>query len=269
MPVCRINQADIWYEDSGPGEETVMFAHGLLMDHRMFDRQVADLAGRYRCVRYDHRGQGRSEITAHGYDMDSLADDAAELIRRLDCGPCHFVGLSMGGFVGLRLALYRPELLRSLTLLASTADPESPGSRRRYRLLAMAARLVGFRPLMGQITPLLFGDSFLRDPARNAEHTYWRQHLSKLDRTGTLRAARAVIERQGVADDLHRIALPTLIVVGEEDRATPVAKAERMHHGIPGSQWVRIERAGHTPTIERPAQVSDALQAFLGQTSQK
>src|SRR5262249_52496727 len=85
----------------------------------MFEAQVAALRDRYRCVTFDLRGHGRSELTTGGYDMDTLADDAVALIERLGGGPVHLVGLPIGGFTGLRVALRQPQLLRSLTLIGS------------------------------------------------------------------------------------------------------------------------------------------------------
>lgn len=263
MPKIRINQAHIWYEDSGPGAETVVFSHGLLMNHSMFEAQVEALSGHYRCVSYDHRGQGRSQVTKSGYDMDSLTADAARLIRELDCGPCHFAGLSMGGFVGLRLAIHYPELLRSLTLIDTSASPEPSGSRLKYSLMVLAGTLAGFRPLVGRIEPLMFGSTFLSDPRRQHERRYWREHLAALERTGTLRAARGVIHRAGVDALLDRIDLPTLILLGEEDLATPLVRSERLRAGISGARLVRITGAGHSPTIEQAGKVSSAMLDFL------
>ena len=77
MPTLRVDGATLWYEEQGAGPETVVFAHGLLWSGRMFDAQVAELADRFRCVTFDFRGQGKSEVTADGYDMDTLTDDAA------------------------------------------------------------------------------------------------------------------------------------------------------------------------------------------------
>src|SRR3954452_757348 len=117
MPRLRVNNAELHYTDTGGGPETIVFAHGVLWDGRMFDAQVAALRDRYRCITFDFRGQGQSEVTASGYDMDTLAEDAAALIQTLGVAPCHFVGLSMGGFIGMRLAVRRPELIQSLMLL--------------------------------------------------------------------------------------------------------------------------------------------------------
>src|SRR5262249_12035516 len=93
MPKLRVNGAELYYEDTGPGANPVVFAHGLLWSGRMFDAQVAALRGRHRCVTFDFRGQGQSDVTATGYDMETLTEDAAALIETLGIGPCHFVGL--------------------------------------------------------------------------------------------------------------------------------------------------------------------------------
>lgn len=250
-------------EDTGGGGPPLLFAHGLLWDTRLFAPQVAALRDRFRCIAWDHRGQGRSEVTPDGYDMDTLAEDAAALIERLGVAPVHFVGLSMGGFVGLRLAIRRPELLRSLVLIDTSAAPEDAASVPRFRLLNFIARWFGFRLVVDQVLPILFGRSFLADPARAAERTEYRARLLALDRVGTPRAVRGVIERAGVEADLHRIRTPTLVIVGEEDVATPPARAQALADGIAGARLLRIPAAGHTSTLEQPAAVNAALGDFL------
>jgi pimeloyl-ACP methyl ester carboxylesterase len=93
MPKIKVNGAEIYYEERGSGEETVVFSHGFLFNGRMFDAQVAALEDRFRCITFDHRGQGQSEVTKDGYDIDSITEDAKGLIETLDLAPCHFVGL--------------------------------------------------------------------------------------------------------------------------------------------------------------------------------
>jgi 3-oxoadipate enol-lactonase len=263
MPYLAVNETRLYYEDTGTGSETIVFSHGLLMDRTMFDAQAETLDDSYRCVRFDHRGQGRSDVAASGYDMDSLCLDAAALIRQLDCAPVHFAGLSMGGFVGLRLAVRHPELLRSLILMETSADPEPAGNRIRYRLMTAVGRRFGFRPLLGRLLPLMFGRSFLRDPRRQAQRERWRDALLAADRDGLLRAAEGVIGRDGVAGQLDRIRTPTLILVGDEDRTTPVVLSERMQAGIRGSRLVVIPGAGHSSTLEQPETVTAAMLDFL------
>jgi 3-oxoadipate enol-lactonase len=262
MPTIRVNGVELYYESSGSGPQTVVFSHGLLMSADMFREQVRFLSPRYRVVAYDHRGQGRSDRNARGHDMDTLAADAAALIEALGVGPCHFAGLSMGGFVALRLAARRPELLRSCILLETSAEPEPPQNVSRYRMLSWALRLFGTGAVTDKVMPIMFGATFLADPARADLRAEWRGRLLALRRS-IHKAVTGVIERRGVEEELQRISMPTLILVGEEDVATPPPKSERIRAAVRGSRLVRIPRAGHSSTIENPAAVNAALGEFL------
>jgi 3-oxoadipate enol-lactonase len=267
VPTLRVNNAVLHYEEAGAGPETIVFAHGLLLDGRMFADQVEALRSRYRCITFDFRGQGESEVTASGYDMDTLTDDAAALIEALQCAPCHFAGLSMGGFVGLRLAIRRPALLRSLVLLDTSADPEPRSNIPRFRMLNFIARWFGLGLVVKSVMPIMFGKSFLADLSREELRKKWRARITANDRIGITRAVRGVIDRPGIDEDLDKIDVPTLIVVGDQDVATVPAKSERMHARIAGSQLVVIPNAGHTSPVEEPEAVTAALRSFLANAS--
>ena len=260
-----INGTTLWVEDTGGDGIPVLFAHGLLMSCRMFDAQVAALRGRYRCIGWDHRGQGQSAPgTGRVVSIEQVTDDTIALIRALGLPAVHFVGLSMGGFVGMRLAARHPALLRSLALLDTSADPEPAENVPRYRLLNVVARWFGLRAVAGRVMPIMFGRTFLGDPARAEERALWRQRLVG-NRRAIWRAVNGVIERAGVADELAQVRTPTLVLVGEEDVATVPAKSERIRDLITGATLVRIPGAGHSSSVEQPAAVTAALETFLRQ----
>jgi len=260
----RVNGAELYYEEQGTGSETIFFSHGLLWSCRMFDDQIAMLKDRYRCIAFDHRGQGQSEVTRGGYDMETLSEDAAALIEALGGAPCHFLGLSMGGFVGVRLAARRPELLKSLMLLETSAGPEPRENRAKYQQLNFIARWVSLGFVSNQVMKVMFGQKFLNDPARAKLRREWQQRLVHNHRKGITRATTGVITRQDVYEELEKIRVPTLILVGDQDVATPLPNAQRLHEGIAGSQLVIIPGAGHTSTVEEPAAVNAAISHFLG-----
>jgi pimeloyl-ACP methyl ester carboxylesterase len=264
MPSLETNGADVYYETQGDGPETIVFAHGLLWSGRMFDHQVRAFKDGFRCITFDFRGQGKSGVTESGYDMDTLAKDAAGLIEALQCAPCHFLGLSMGGFVGMRLAIHHPDLIRSLILVETTADPEPEENKGRYRLLNFIARWFGLGLVADRVMPIMFGKKFLTDPKRSQEKQEWRARMIANHRRGISRAVKGVVEREGIYDQLDRIAVPTLIIVGDQDTATIPEKSRRMHARIAGSKLVVIPGAGHTSTVEEPEAVNNALAAFLG-----
>ena len=264
MPDIVVNGARIHYEDSGVATRgTIVFAHGLLWGGWMFEAQANALSDRYRCIRFDFRGQGRSEVTQSGYDMETLADDAAALIEALKVGPVHFAGLSMGGFIGMRLAARKPQLLRSLTLMDTSADPEPAENVPKYRKLAFVARWIGLKVVSNKVMPIMFGRSFLSDPSRAADRAKYLKLLVGNSRVGITKAVHGVIDRKGVYDEIASIKTPTLVIVGEEDVATVPAKAERIAARIPGAKLVRIPRAGHSSSVEEPAAVTAAIAAFV------
>jgi pimeloyl-ACP methyl ester carboxylesterase len=263
MPKLRANGAELYYEDHGSGPQAIVFAHGLLWSGRMFDDQVAALKGRYRCITFDFRGQGQSEVTRGGYDMDTLAEDAAALIQALGVAPCHFLGLSMGGFIGMRLAARRPELIRSLMLVETAADPEPPENVPKYRRLNFVARWFGLGMVADRVMSIMFGRKFLDDPARAAVRHEQRRRLVANHRIGITRAVAGVIARQGVYDELGAISAPTLVISGDQDTAVVTERSHRMHKRIRDSRLAIIPGAGHTSSVEEPALVNAAIEAFL------
>lgn len=263
MPTVRVNGVELFYKETGKGPETIVFSHGLLMDHSMFEAQRAAFSGRYRVIAYDHRGQGQSEDPGNGQDMETLTTDAAALILALNAAPCHFAGLSMGGFVGLRLAARRPALVRSLTLMNTGAEPEPWPSRLRYRLLAQLVRLVGPGLFTGVAVKALFGKTTLHSPERRAMLEEWTEKLRKRPRN-IAEALLAVVRRDEVAvDELRSIQCPTLIIAGEDDTARPPDDSQRLATFIPGARLVRIAGSGHSSALEAPEAVVAAMQGLL------
>ncbi len=258
-----VNGAKLWVEDSGGSGPPIVFSHGLLWSGAMYAPQVAALRDRYRCISFDFRGQGQSPAADSGYDMDTLSRDAIALIEQLKLGPCHFVGLSMGGFIGMRVAARRPELLRSLSLLETAADAEPFWNRPRYRAMLAVERLFGMRPLVGAVMKIMFGRAFLTDAAHAAERDALRRRLLDNDMKGMRHAILGVITRKPIAPELHKIGAPTLVLSGAGDVAVASARSRQMADAIAGAKFVVVPRAGHTSTLEEPALITAELEQFL------
>lgn len=163
----------------------------------------------------------------------------------------------------MRLAFRRPELLCSLTMIETSAEPEPTENRPRYRLLNFIARLFGIEVVIGRVMPIMFGRSFLSDRARASERAKWRKFIASNDRIGITRAVNGVINRKGVSEEIKQIDRPVLIIIGDQDVATVPEKSERMHAAIQGSKLVTIPNAGHYSTIEEPHAVNEAISVFL------
>lgn len=264
MPTVKVNGVELFYKDSGPGPETIVFSHGLLMDHSMFEAQRSLLDKHFRVIAYDHRGQGQSQDPGNGQDMDTLSTDAAGLIQALGITPCHFAGLSLGGFIALRLAARRPALVKTVTLMNTGAQREPRSSRIRFSFLALLVKLFGPAPFARIAIKELFGDSTRSDPTKRAMLQEWRSKIRSRPRH-IAEAVLGVMKRSEIGvDELRAIQCPTLIIAGEEDTARPTADSEYLAAKIPGSRLVRVPKCGHSSALEAPDAVTSAMMEMLG-----
>ncbi|WP_330255813.1 alpha/beta hydrolase [Nocardia sp. NBC_00565] len=268
MPTMIADGTPIAYTDTGtppdrPDAATIVFGHGLLFGGWMFRSQIDVLREQYRCIAIDWRGHGETPPTAGGYDMDTLTHDAVEVIRGLRIAPVHWVGLSMGGFVGQRIAARHGELLRSLTLLDTSSEPEDPSKIGEYKRLALVLRLFGAKPILGRVASHLFGPDYLADTANAAVIAEWATHLARSNRAAVRKAVLAVADRAPVDREITAITTPTLVIVGADDKATPPPRSERIAELIPSARLHPIPNCGHSSTLEQPAAITAYLQEFL------
>lgn len=264
----EVNGVPIGYTDTGDPNgrsdaPVIVFGHGLLFGGWMFRAQIAVLREHYRCIAIDWRGQGGTQPTPDGYDMDTLTADAVGVIEALGLAPVHWVGIGMGGFVGQRVAARHGELLRSLTLLSTSAGSQDRSKVGSYTRLIWAVRLFGVDVVRGKVSRLLFGPAFLADPAAADTIDEWAERLDRVDRIGTRRAIRAAIGRAPADREISAITAPTLVAVGADDAVTPIADAWRLTELIPKARFEVIENAGHCCVLEQPGVVTALVQSFL------
>lgn len=263
MPDIAINQARIHYEITGDGPQTIVFIHGLLLASESWEKQRDFFSRTHRVVTFDLRGQGRSEHTRERLDLDSLAEDTIALIEALDLGSCHIVGFSMGAFIALRIAARRPDLVRTQMLIGASADAEERSNAPRYALMIALVTAFGPRPIAGRLMRILFGDTFLADPARKAEQDRWRRIVTSLPRS-TARAARASASRGAIWNELPAIVAPTLVISGIEDRPVRPHQGKAVADAIDGAVFVSVPGTGHAVMIERPELCNSLLMDHAG-----
>ncbi len=258
MPTINCNGIDYYYELNGAkNAPAIVFAHSLFFDHRMFDHQVEAFSRDYRVMTYDQRGHGKTPPPAdRDYDMDTLANDMAALIEALDLGPAHIVGNSMGGFLALRLAARRPELVRSAAALGSSAEHEYKADE--FRPLVVALKENGGGPVIDTLMYIMFGDAMLADPARAEMCASWRSRMAALP-ASIGDAADAVVERRAVLPELAGCKRPVLAIAGAEDHAYSEELSRNMADAAPNGRSVVVEGAGHSVALEAPSAVNAHL----------
>jgi 3-oxoadipate enol-lactonase len=265
MAVMRIRGADLFVQDtSGPGE-TILFLHGFLFDGRQYDAQVDSLRDRYRCVTLDFRGQGRSGPARGGYQVEQHTADVLAVIRRLESPPVHLVGLSMGGFVGLRIAAREPGALSSLSLLNTSAAAHARTKFPKQLALGAVARFAGVSlpVIRSGVEAEMYGEAFRTDPLRAAEREVWRQRWAQADRATLVRTLLGFMVRPDVRDELGEVTVPTLVIAGGADASLPARYSREIHSLIAGSRYVELPDVGHSSPVEDPDGVTQALREFL------
>lgn len=263
MPLADVNRTRLFYQEHGAGDDVVVFAHGILFSSDMFAAQYAALRTRYRCIGFDWRGQGRSETPLGGYDVDNLASDALALMDRLGVRHAYWVGLSIGGVVGVRLAAERPERIRSLCAIGAAADAEPHEKLARYEALFDAMEREGVASVVPAVAPILFGPRFMSEPTREDERKEWLQRIGTCDGVRAKRAAASILRRRDIQYMLPHVRVPTLICTGELDQANGPERAAILANGIAGAELHILSGVGHTPPIEAPEVLSQVLVDFL------
>jgi pimeloyl-ACP methyl ester carboxylesterase len=251
----------IHYVEEGEGEP-IVFLHGLGLDHTMFVAQFEDLPDSYRCIALDLRGHGHTASPDGRWTISDLAADVIAFIEDVDAAPCHLVGMSWGGMVAMQVAIDRPDLVRSLVLIDTSASAMAEGSVAAFRQLIETVEERGVtRETSDLLIPLTFGERYR---AENEEGVAaQRSRLHDIDKHGFAEAMRSLSERPPLTDRLGSIAVPTLVIHGEQDAAMPISEGEALASTISGAELVRVPGAGHATPIEAPDDVNAALVRFF------
>lgn len=263
LKTAKTNGVDTAYRFDGPardshGGRVVLMSNSLMSNHQMWDWTIPALADKYRVLRYDMRGHGKSGTTLPPYNMAQLADDAVALLDALGLEKVHFVGLSMGGMIGQQLGARYGDRVHSLTL-CNTASEMAPRTMWDDRL-AMAKE----KGIAAMVEPTLqrwFTEPFRKDnPAVMARIGAMIRAVPAAGYAGCARA----ISEMNLTHRLKEIKCPALVMAGAEDAGTPVAMTHEIHANLPGSELLIIPEASHLSNVEQPAAFNVALSAFLG-----
>lgn len=259
MKKINIGGIDIQYADKGQGP-VVLFLHGFPLSLAMWDGQEA-LADRYRIVRFDARGHGGSGVGDSALTMDRIADDAAVLIERLRLGPVILAGCSMGGYAAFSFARKYPALLRGLVLVDTRASADSPEARTGRGELAAKVLKEGAQPALDAFLPKIVGETTKKSRADVIARL--KDMILATPPRGISDALHGIAARPDSTAFLREIAVPTLVICGEEDVITPRAEAEILEKGIKDAELAMIPKSGHLPSMETPEEFNRVLAPFL------
>ncbi len=223
----------------------------------LFDAQVAALADRHRVIRYDLRGHGNSPVIPGPFTIADLADDVVHLLDDLGVDRFAYAGVSLGGAVGLQLAVTVPERLDRLIVMASAPRfPDPPSWKARAeRVRAEGTEFLVSSRIGAWVTPPFAA-------AHPEETERLLQMLRATSREGYA-ACCETIEAFDVRDRLPGITAPTLVIAGADDPATPPDTVRAIADGIPGARFVVVPEASHLVSAEQPEAVTAEIRDFL------
>ncbi len=254
------------YEETGKGRPLVLIA-GLGATRLFWWKQVKPLSQRFRVVAVDNRDAGDSPQAQGPYSVSDMADDTARLITSLGLGSAHIVGISMGGFITLDLALRYPELV-ARTVLVSTSAGGPAHIQAGPELYEAMIRIDGedVETRMRRILPFITGPRFAHDHPEDVDG-YIEAFLAKpMADEPYERQMAAITEyaRYGTAPRLAEITAPTLVVHGTEDRVIPFANGEYLASHIINARFSAYPDTGHLPPLEAPDRFNWEVAGFLG-----
>jgi 3-oxoadipate enol-lactonase len=237
----------------------VLLLHGIGSSARSFHHQLQVLGDSFRMLAWDAPGYARSADPEGVLDLDGYADAAATVLEVADAAPAHIVGVSWGGVIAARLAVRRPDHVRSLVLADSTrgsgtsAEKAAAMLRRGDELAQLGAQEFASSRAHRLVSPAAPDElveqvvNAMADAVRLPGYAYAAASMAETDHT----------------DLLARIAVPTLVLVGEHDSVTPPEESKRLAAAIRGAEFDVIEGAGHLSNLERPSQFTDRVRRFL------
>lgn len=251
--------AALHFEDSGGSGEAVVLAHAIGCDARMWKDLAARLAPRFRVVRIDARGHGRSPVTPRPYALASLAQDAVAVLDRLAIAKAHWVGLSMGGMIGQAFAIDHGARLARL-VLANTTSSYGPAGRAMWQVRAKAVADGGLAAIRDMVEERYFSEGFRKSHPEVVATVM--EHFLETPAEGYLGCCNAIADLD-FTSLLPRIRSRTLVIAGGADAGTPPAMSEVIAEKIPGARLAVIPGAAHLSATEKPLAFAALVGDFL------
>jgi 3-oxoadipate enol-lactonase len=261
VPTASANGITINYALEGEGPETVVLVNGLAdtLETWMFQMDALLGAG-YRVLRFDNRGVGATDKPEGPYTTAQFAADTKALVDHLELTDFHMLGVSMGGMIAQEYALAHPSDLRSLTLACTYAAP-GPFCSRMFALWADMAPEMGVATVMRDVTLWAFTVPFFSEQTQMLAE--FESEMAAIDQPLHAYLAQLhSIRAHDTTDRIAQLAVPTLVLAGEQDILIPVSLSRALHDTIPGATWATTP-GGHACLWESPEPFNAAVLEFL------
>lgn len=258
----RINNIQMNYAERGlPQGLPVVFIHGFPFNHSMWEPQMKALPNHIRAITYDVRGHGESDVADGQYTLEFFVDDLIGLLDHLVIPQAVLCGLSMGGYIALRAVERRPDRIKGLVLCDTRSETDPNEGKIKRSATIKAIKYDGVAPFAENFVKAVFAEKTFQ--ANPAAVEMIKSSIMSNSPIGICGTALALACRTDTTNSLAQINVPTLIMVGELDKLTPLEAAHSLHEKIPHSQLRIIPQAAHMSNLENPAEFNKHLIEFL------
>jgi 3-oxoadipate enol-lactonase len=256
MPFVEVGELRTHYALTGDQEPVLVFSNSLGTDFSMWDPQIAELQQRFRILRYDTRGHGRSSVTPADYTIEQLGRDVLGLLDSLSLDRVHFCGLSMGGMIGMWLAIHAPSRLHRLVLSNTAARI---GTKEMWNARIATVGNEGMKTVAATVIERWFTPEFrVAFPKKIAPS----QRMLENSPPEGYAACCAAIRDMDQRDTIAQINTPTLVIYGGRDPVTPASEAHFLTERIEGAVEVELA-AAHLSNVEQASAFTEAVNNFL------
>jgi len=257
-----INNLTVSYSDHGPDDAPVIiFIHGFPLNKSMWNIQVEALKENYRVLAYDIRGHGNSDSGIDEFFIELFVIDLLRLMEKLKIEKSILCGLSLGGYIALNAVLKHPDRFDGLILNDTQCIADTPEIKENRCNAIISIKEKGVEQYADEIIKKLFAqETFTKN--KNVVDAV-KEMIISTPKQSLCNTLHALAERKETCDQLSEINIPVLIMVGKEDKITPIAAAQQMHEKILNSKLEIIQQAGHLSNLEDPTAFNTHLVNFL------
>lgn len=238
--------------------EPLLLVHGLGASSDLWCNQIEAFGRRFHVIAPDLRGFGHSDkpTTPGCYGIDKFANDLLLLLAKLGISKCHYLGTSMGGFIGQALALHEPQLFNSLILVHTAARMTMPAK-------VLEARLNALRTTPMSEYAKIVAEQALADGKKSKLFDWLSSMIAANDRAAYAQVLNEGLSGFDVTREIPGLKLPVLVVVGDKDRVIPPEGGYQLADCIDGAKIRTLENAGHIGYAEQPASFNEMILSFL------
>lgn len=248
----KVNDIELYYELHGEGEP-IIFSHGWMCDCSVWNSQIEFFSKKYKVIAYDQRGHGRSDKPEGDYSIQTLSNDLHSLIQKLNLEKVTLVGHSMGGMTALVFALGHPDKISKLVLVGTSAKMNFLGRIQGWIMMHILSQ-----------------ESFARGMI-----DFWHYEPSEQAKKGALDRAMKTpkfvvyecftefMTNYDIRNRVSKIKVPTLIIIGDKDKATPVEMSQCINREIEGSKLKIINDSKHMVMIDKANELNEIIDTFI------